>query len=217
MLFMKLFLLFIIYSFIGWCIEVVVMKFHTKKWINRGFLIGPYCPIYGVSAILMLILLQKYRTDLAALFVMSVLICSVCEYITSYLLEKIFNARWWDYSHMRFNVNGRICLSNSVLFGLLGVLLIKYINPFFSNFLNMIPNVVITILTIIISIIFITDLCISTNVIKKIKLTTSVERKDYTTEINEIVKRKLQKKSILINRIFNSFPNIQSIKKKSSK
>lgn len=214
--FFETFLLFIIYSLMGWCIEIVAMYFHEKKLVDRGFLIGPYCPIYGVSALLMVSLLQKYKPDIASLFVMSVLVCSITEYVTSYLLEKIFKARWWDYSHMRFNVNGRICLSNSILFGFLGVLLIHFINPFMLNIINILSPIVFNIIGSSLVIIFATDLCVSFNIIRKIKLNVKVEKRDYTNDISKIVKKKLDDNSVLIRRVFNAFPDIKNIKKKSN-
>lgn len=91
------FLLFITYAFFGWLMEVICKLIQEKRFINRGFLIGPYCPIYGWGALAITILLKKYLDDPIALFFMSVIICSIIEYLTSYILEKKYNARWWDY------------------------------------------------------------------------------------------------------------------------
>ena len=124
-----LFLLFLTYSFLGWVMEMIVTVIEDKEIVNRGFLVGPYCPIYGVCSIAMILLLNKV-TNPVLLFVLSIIICSVGEYLTSYILEKIFNARWWDYSNMKFNLNGRICLRNCFFFGLLGFLVLNYINNF---------------------------------------------------------------------------------------
>ena len=122
-----------LYSFFGWLLEVIVTFIKSKKIVNRGFLIGPYCPIYGKGALLIVLLLKKYENDIIALFVMAVVVCSIIEYITSYVLEKLFNTRWWDYSNIKFNINGRVCLQNLVAFGIFGVLLLKYVNPFLLN------------------------------------------------------------------------------------
>ena len=118
------FLLFLTYSIFGWIMEMIVTLITDKEIVNRGFLIGPYCPIYGTCSILMILLLNRI-TDSILLFVLSIIICSVGEYLTSYLMEKIFKARWWDYSRMKFNLNGRICLRNCLFFGILGFLMIK--------------------------------------------------------------------------------------------
>ena len=128
-----LFLLFMTYSFIGWLMEVTCKLIETKKIINRGFLIGPYCPIYGWGCLLITMLLNKYVDDPLVLFVMAIIICSILEYVTSYLMEKLFKARWWDYSKRRFNINGRICLETMVPFGLLALFIMYFINPFFVS------------------------------------------------------------------------------------
>ena len=100
-----LFLLFMLYSIMGWLLEVTCKLIEKHKFINRGFLIGPYCPIYGHGAILMILLLIKYQSDPLLLFTMSIVICSILEYFTSYIMEKVFKARWWDYSRRKFNIN----------------------------------------------------------------------------------------------------------------
>ena len=105
--FLFLFSLFIIYSFIGWTIEMVACAIANKKIVNRGFLVGPYCPIYGFSSLIMIGVLQKYLNDAFVLFIMAIFICTFTEYITSYIMEKIFHARWWDYTNIPFNLNGR--------------------------------------------------------------------------------------------------------------
>ena len=114
-----LFLLFITYSFMGWVMEMIATVVEDHEIVNRGFLIGPYCPIYGCCSIAIILILHKINNPII-LFIFSILICSIGEYITSFVLEKIFKARWWDYSHMKFNLNGRICLRNCLFFGILG-------------------------------------------------------------------------------------------------
>ena len=202
------FSLFIIYSFIGWCIEVVAVSYTKKKFVNRGFLIGPYCPIYGVSALVMVFLLNKYKEDISVLFWMSFIVCSIIEYLTSYIMEKLFKARWWDYSDRLFNVNGRICLKNSICFGALGVLLIRYINNFLMYDLNLLSYNILYSLNIILFVCFTVDLFISFNVICKIKKTTVVIKKDYTEEITEKVKNIVSKSSFLSRRLVNAFPTL---------
>ena len=91
------FLIFIIYSMTGWLLEVISTYPDTKCFVNRGFMVGPYCPIYGKCALLMIFLLHPFK-KIYTIFIMSVIICSVAEYITSYVMEKLFKARWWDYS-----------------------------------------------------------------------------------------------------------------------
>ena len=98
-------MLFFIYSLAGWLIEMIPATIREKKFVDRGFLVGPYCPIYGCGVILITLLLQKYADDVVVSFFLSVIICGTLEYLTSYFMEKIFKARWWDYSNNKFNIN----------------------------------------------------------------------------------------------------------------
>lgn len=211
--FLFLFLLFIIYSFIGWLIEMIYVSIKSKKIYNRGFLIGPYCPIYGVSALLMILLLSKYKNDFVILFLVGIVISSFLEYITSYLMEKIFKARWWDYSNKPFNIDGRVCLINSLLFGILCILLVVFINPFIVNSLNKIPSSFINIIAYILMILFIIDFTVSFKIIFNIKKSTYNIRHDYTSEISDKVRETLMKKSKSFNRILKAFPNFRIIYK----
>ncbi len=123
------FLYFILYAFLGWLLEVICKLFELKKIVNRGFLIGPICPIYGYGVLGIIFLIGKNTTDLVAVFLKSMLVCSLLEYFTSYIMEKLFKARWWDYSQRKYNINGRICLETMVPFGLLGCFVIFLLHP----------------------------------------------------------------------------------------
>lgn len=203
------FSLFFIYSFIGWLVEMVIENLVLDhEFVNRGFLIGPYCPVYGIASIIMIFLLSRYKKDILVLFFMSAIICTIVEYLTSYLLEKIFKARWWDYHDMSFNVNGRICLINSIGFGVLGVLLIRFINPFITWLLLKINPIIFNIISIIILLLFIFDVVFSFNVIKKIKISTSKFNKDCTRIVSKKVEDELNSKSIFIRRILTAFPDL---------
>jgi uncharacterized membrane protein len=117
------------YSFIGWLCEEVFVLVTTRKLENRGFLTGPFLPIYGIGAIAMLLLVEPYVKNPFLVFVASTLVCSVIEYIGSLLLDKIFHITLWDYHDQKFNIHGRICLRNSLCFGALGLLLIYVLQP----------------------------------------------------------------------------------------
>lgn len=204
------FLLFIIYSFMGWCMEVVVALIDEKKLINRGFLIGPLCPIYGTGVTLINLILKRYMDDPVVLFIMAVLICSILEYFTGYLMEKLFKARWWDYSHKKFHINGRICLDNLVAFGFLGLLVMYIINPFFLSIINKIPSIILYIICIIILIILITDLVISFKVISGFKNVAKSMKKDNTEEITKKVRELLLNRGGLYKRLVMAFKNFQA-------
>jgi len=163
--------IFFIYSMAGWCMETFGGYFRTKKLVNRGFLIGPYLPVYGFGVSLITFFLEKYVNDLPILFFMSIIICGLLEYFTSWIMEKLFKARWWDYHNRKFNINGRICLETLIPFGATGTILLKFANPFVLDLLNTIPHVVLVwILRILIILIFI-DVIISFTVISKFKKT----------------------------------------------
>lgn len=208
------FLLFIIYSFIGWSLEVIGKLIETGKFINRGFLIGPYCPIYGYGGILITFLLRKYTDDVITLFIMAILVCGTLEYLTSYFMEKIFKARWWDYSKAKFNINGRICLETLIPFGLLGLLIMYITNPFFLSKLEQIPEVWLNILFWTILTIFIIDNIVSTVVISYIKKAVKFVGKelDNTEEITKKIKEVLQGKSVLHRRLLKAYPTLEAVK-----
>ncbi len=207
-----LFLLFIIYSFLGWCMEMVVCYIATKEWVNRGFLIGPICPIYGCGCLLMILLLEKYLKDPFVLFVMAMLLCSLLEYFTSYLMEKLFKARWWDYSHKKYNINGRICLDNILAFGILGLLMMYLINPFVAKMLGYVSLNIINIVAIVIAVIFVIDNAISLKVISSFKTVAKSIHKDSTAEITKKVREILSDKGRLYRRLVSAFDFIASEK-----
>lgn len=211
------FLLFISYAFLGWCMEVTCKLIQYKKFINRGFLIGPYCPIYGWGALAITILLKRYMEDPLVLFVMSTLICSIIEYLTSYFMEKKYHARWWDYSNKKFNINGRICLETLVPFGILGVAIMYGTNPILFKLYNQIPQLVMNILTSILFIGFIVDNIISSNIISSINIEGNKLIKDNTEEITEKIKQILRQKSWLHRRLINAYPGLKDIKVKIKK
>ena len=204
-----IFLLFIIYSFLGWIVEVIANLIENKKFINRGFLIGPYCPIYGVGLLIIINFLKSYVDSYIIVFVMSMFICMTLEYLTSYVMEKLFNARWWDYSDKKFNINGRVCLETTIPFGLGGMAIMYIVNPFLDKILNLFSNNVLIIISSILFLIFLTDLIISLIVILKVKDISFKKIKDNTEEINRKVKDYLMNKSILNKRLIESFPRLK--------
>lgn len=135
-----LFLLFLIYSFLGWLCESIYCSIPAKRFINRGFLTGPVCPVYGVGGILTVLLLTPFQNRLPLLYLSGVLVTSAVEYATGFLLETVFHTRWWDYSNRRFQIRGRVCLRNSLLFGLMAVVLMKWIHPLLLRLLEAVPK-----------------------------------------------------------------------------
>ena len=203
-----LFLLFVIYSFLGWVMEVIVVLPKEKKFVNRGFLIGPWCPIYGTGTVLMILLLDKYKQDIPALFVMATVVCSILEYLTSYVMEKVFNARWWDYSDRKFNLEGRICLSNAMAFGILGFLVVKIITPALLTVINKMSLNAIYITAGIFWLVMFIDFILACVAMFKFKNVTFELKKDNTREITEKVKEAFIKKSYIYKHLIEAFPNV---------
>lgn len=117
-----------LYGFIGWVYESILCSVKAKKWINRGFLHGPYCPIYGFGAVTVLLVLGRIGNPVMLFFLGALLTCTL-EYLTSWVMEKLFHARWWDYHYMKFHINGRVCLAGAVIFGAMTVIVVKWVHP----------------------------------------------------------------------------------------
>lgn len=216
----ELTLLFFIYSFGGWMIESLGSIVTKKKFVNRGFLLGPYCPIYGIGVILITLLLSKYKEDLVALFFLSAILCGVLEYFTSFLMEKFFKARWWDYSNMKYNINGRICLENLILFAFAGVITLNFSNPLFEAIFQLLPPLALHITTGFLLSLFLIDCIISLNImnsVKHIRISISNTLKDNTDEISANIRAVLMQKSAPYRRILSAFPQAFADKIKESK
>lgn len=209
MKFLDIYLLFWIFSFLGWILEVIVCSLEQRRVVNRGFLLGPYCPIYGCGGVTMLFLLP-YKDSPLVCFTLALVICSVIEYVTSYLMEKIFKVRWWDYSLEAFNINGRVCLKNSIAFGLLGMLCTSYIYPFMFNILNKLNDNAIFFASFAVFIVTTIDIIVSLNAMDNIKknISKSVlvwKNKDVTNDIKELIKTDLLNKNYLQRRIVKAY------------
>ena len=205
------FFFFMIYSFIGYLTEITSCSINNKKLIvNRGFCLGPYLPIYGSSSVIMNIFLAKYSKDIITLFVMSAFVCTLMEYMTSLILEKIFHARWWDYTEKKFNLSGRVCLENSCLFGLGGVFIVSILHPFLDGLVSMIPHNVLIILSIVLFVIFMIDVIITVTTMCQVKIAaTKFTAKDATEEISRKVRNEIIKNKGLMLHMLNAFPKIK--------
>lgn len=132
--------LYLIYSFIGWCGEVAVAALKKHKFINRGFVNGPLCPIYGAGAVAFAVFLPELEHHLFFLFLGGLILASFIEYMTGRIMEKIFHRKWWDYSGERFHIEGYVCLKSSVIWGICAVFSMKFINPLLCRFLTVLPE-----------------------------------------------------------------------------
>ncbi len=183
---------FLIYSFLGWIMESIFRSIIEKKIINTGFLKGPICPIYGIGAIIMFTFLRGLENNIILLFLVSIIILTLWEYIVGVLLEKIFHTRYWDYSDHKFNIQGRICLNNSIYWGILGVLFVKYIHPNIQKLVEKIDINLLYFIVTILMIVFIVDAISSIVKIKNIKLTL-----EKIEELNKEIKEKIKELKIL--------------------
>lgn len=131
--------LFFLYSFLGWCMEVVYAAAGRRKFVNRGFLNGILCPVYGCSMVFMLIFMDSLKNRWFYLFLGCMIVGSVTELLTGLMLEKVFHLRLWDYTGRKFQAGGYICLANSVTWGVLGIIVIKFLNPLILAIIRKIP------------------------------------------------------------------------------
>ena len=165
--FYELVWIFIIYAFIGWCTEVSYAALDTGKFVNRGFLNGPYCPIYGCGVVIVVAILTPLKENLLILFAGSFLLTSVLEYITGYILEKVFHNKWWDYSDKPFNIKGYVCLKFSIYWGLACTFIMDIIHPIIYAAICFIPFVIGVVLLSIIMCVFAADCIITVTTILK--------------------------------------------------
>lgn len=138
--------IFIIFSFLGWIWESIYCTIQSRAWANRGFLFGPICPIYGFGSIVGLVLYDLAVLNILPtlswwhIFLIGFIVSMLLEYPTSWILEKSFHARWWDYTKIPWNINGRTSVPTSIAFGLASILIMKFIMPFADNMLKFFPD-----------------------------------------------------------------------------
>lgn len=230
--FYTLFIYFFIYSILGWCVEMIYCRICQKKWVDRGFLFGPYCPIYGFGAIAAIVAFEPLLNHWLWVFVLASIGATILEYIVSYVLEKLFGATWWDYSHLPFNLNGRVCLLNSVEFGLLALVVLYFVQPGIASLVGMIPleyiHYIVTGLLIILVIDFMSTLNAIVNLKEKLqylqslgekireKANSKVQDSELVKQLEEMKKDFIYQKDNLKNRLINAFPTMSFPKFKAS-
>lgn len=160
---------FIIYSFLGWCVEVIYQTFKEGRFINRGFLHGPVCPIYGFGVLLVIHFLEPLKSNFIILFFGSLVFTTLLELCTGFVLEKLFLIRWWDYSNNKFNLNGYICLSFSLIWAFACVFVVNIIHPLINLFVDIIPYDAGIIIMFVIFALMLVDLVLTVNAILKFK------------------------------------------------
>ena len=188
----EILLYFIIYSFLGWIMESTFRTIKEKKIINTGFLKGPFCPIYGFGAIIMFLFLDQFENKPILLFFIAMIILTIWEYIVGVLLEKIFKTKYWDYSDHKFNFQGRICLTNSIYWGVLGVVFVKYIHPFIQGIISKVDIQILYYISSIITVVFLVDMIASIIKVKNISI-----KLEKIEELNKEIKEKLKEIKML--------------------
>ena len=204
-------LLFFVYAVFGWCMEVTLKYRQFHRFINRGFLTGPVCPIYGFGAVLITVVvgnLASVESGLIMTFALSFVICGVVEYFTGLVLEKIFHARWWDYSTKPMNLHGRIWIGNLVLFGLGGVAIMHILNPVIYKALGIISlgtrEIIMAVLLVVIAV----DFVMSYFVLKLVKVGVESSEADNTEEISKEVRQLLTNRSYFYSRFADAYPEV---------
>lgn len=165
--FYELVWIFIVYAFLGWCTEVSYAALDTGKFVNRGFLNGPYCPIYGCGVVIVVAILTPLKDNLLILFVGSFLLTSILEFVTGFILEKVFHNKWWDYSDKPFNIKGYVCLKFSIYWGLACTFIMDVLHPIIYKGITAIPYLLGLILLIVFMGVFVVDCCITVSTILK--------------------------------------------------
>ncbi|MBQ8080370.1 MAG: hypothetical protein IJ240_00570 [Clostridia bacterium] len=200
-------LLFFTGSVLGWCMEVICKLIQFHRFINRGFLIGPYCPIYGFGTVLLTALLSRFTEDPFAVFGLAILLCGILEYLTSWLMEKLFHARWWDYSDKRFNLNGRVCANTLIPFGLLGLLMVYFVKPTLFSLYARIPERALNILCYALLALLTVDTVFSAITLLRIRRGAADASGDSTEALTAAVRSALARESAAVRRVLRAFPD----------
>lgn len=198
---MHSYLYFLIYSFLGWTMETVTFSIEEKRFVNRGFLNGPLCPIYGTGMVLILDFLTPFKDNIIVLFLLGGVFATTIEYIVGYLLEKLFYTRWWDYSEKKFNIKGYICLENSIAWSILSVVMVKYIHPYIVSMVKSINIKLLEKISIVTIIVIILDTILTLSSLINFR-----EKIKNLNDIREDISKKIDNKlssSNLANKVRN--------------
>lgn len=160
-------LYFFVYGFLGWCTEVIFAAFKQHRFVNRGFLNGPICPIYGVGVTLVIACLEAFQSNLLLLYISSVILVTVLEGVTGWAMDKLFHNKWWDYSKLPFNIGGYVCLLFSLIWGVACVLIVYFVHPLIHQVLSLIPHTAGIALIAILGIALLSDMIVTTSAIVK--------------------------------------------------
>ena len=209
--FVNLILIFFAFSIVGWCIEVTLKYFEFGRFINRGFLTGPWLPIYGSGAVLCTVGVQglaPLESGYGTTFVICFVLCGTLEYMTSFVMEKRFHARWWDYSKKPMNLHGRVWIGNLVLFGLGGVLIVHVFDPLLYRLFALISLPVRELTALVLSAVITADFVMSHFVLKLVKTGVEQSQADNTEQISREVRLLLSDRSVFYRRFADAYPEV---------
>lgn len=208
---------FFIYSFAGWCIEVCCAAIQKRKFVNRGFVNGPLCPIYGSGAVLFAVFLPELKEAPFFLFLAGAILASILEFTTGALLEKLFHRKWWDYSNIRWNYEGYVCLPFSLGWGVCAVVLNMFLNPLLVKLLRIMPKLLMVIIMIALTVALVLDTVGTTLAIRGLQKK-QVQLAEFTEGVSQVSKllenaitRRIQK------RMDKAFPMLEIPKIKRQK
>ncbi len=203
-LIVKYILLFFFYSAAGWCLESLYCSIGEKRFVNRGFLTGPLCPIYGAAALVIIILIYNpFRDNPLAVFLLGIILCDIVEYVTSYIMEKLFSARWWDYTYEFLNIGGRICLKHTLYWGVISIVFVKTIHPAVDNLYSKIDGPYLNVILFVILGIFVIDLI---NAVRK-----ALDIRKLEVKINNLTNILSEELSIIRSTVEDKYTLIQKV------
>ena len=208
---LHLIMMFFFYSFLGWCMEVVLKYIQLHRFVNRGFYTGPVCPIYGSGAVLITLVVQwlsPLESAVGTTFAISFLLCGALEYFTSLVMEKRFHARWWDYSQKPMNLHGRVWIGNLVLFGLGGVAVVHLMNPVLLESLAGFSVVAQEITAGVLLALFAADYVLTHFMMKLVKTGVESSEADSTEALNKEIRLLLSDRNVFYRRFADAYPDV---------
>ncbi|MBR3273537.1 MAG: putative ABC transporter permease [Clostridia bacterium] len=207
----NLVLLFFVYAIAGWCMEVILKYRQFHRFINRGFLTGPWLPIYGFGTVLITLgvnAIAGVEHSVGTTFLISFFLCGTVEYVASWIMEKRFHARWWDYSQKPMNLNGRVWIGNLILFGLAGVGIEYVANPLLFKLFDRISLRARAIIACALLVVIAADYVVTHFVLKLVKTGVETSEADNTEQISKEVRLLLSDRNYFYSRFADAYPEV---------
>lgn len=216
-----LFMKFILFSIIGYVVEMITCAIIEHRWTNRGFLCGPMIPIYGIGSLLLVWVLKPFKEHLLLVIFLGMLLTTTIEYITGYVLEKIFHNKWWDYSHEKFNIHGYVCLKNAILFAIGTPIIVYIVDPYITSFLLQIKDSYLYVIAFIVFLVFLFDVIYSVivayNLRNRLIVVENLKNEKLARipgMLESILKKRIKHIRKYPKRLLKAFPDIMNSKEK---